>query len=69
MKITTVMPLLAGGHQRGGEWGRRRGDPAGEGVQTALVIFLIFTLQATVLDVLAAFDEDVRFKSVKRKRR
>ena len=39
-----------------------------EGIQTALVIFLIFTLQATALDMFAAFDEDVRFKSVKRKR-
>ena len=48
-------------HQRGGEWGRRRGDPAGEGVQTALVIFLIFALQATALDMLTAIDEDVQY--------
>ena len=45
-----------------------RVDPAREGVQTALVIFFIFVLQATALDMLAAFGEDVRFKSAKRER-
>ena len=44
------------GHQLGGEWGRYRGDLAQEGVQTTLVVFFIFALQAIALDILAAFD-------------
>jgi len=47
------MPLLAGGHQRGGEWTLQEKE--------SLVIFFIFALQATALDMLAAFDEDVQY--------